>query len=384
MYLSAILTLAGLVTAQDANETSSPNGSEGHAPEAGGAGTASSETTNVGRVGWRSLDEVVLIVDEDVISKGEFMYLIELERRRTALNTRRQVNELFERLTVDQADRILATQAGRDLGIDPEQVELRVQQSIHEMVDQFGVTELSRQLRGRGYDSKRWRDQRADELYRQHWEALKMGKLPNQNGRFIQDRYVRPGYLRYMFDRLIGDDEILLELGGRPEEVVVQNVLIGASKDDGGVEGARRKAAAIRLECMAGKDFAEFVEPGTENQGIVDAKPTSKYRVFPGIHDFLMRAEVGDVSKPISVENEGRIVAWRVVKLLERRERTTPDFESPEVQKRVEELTLRDMDQMRLHLALNELYESAYVWPDTVRKSRPPIAPRVTRTDEEQ
>lgn len=326
--------------------------------------------------GWMPVDEVELIVNGDIVTHQELSRRMERERGSNPLSTERQVQEMQMRILVSEADWILGNQAGKNLGIDPRLVNQLVEKKLEQIIENEGVLQFSEYIKSRDWNSQKLRERFAADIYRNHWERLVVGKEPGMDGRFTKDRFVRPGYLQFNYELIRRDDRFIELIGGIPEQLTMQQIVIGV-EESGGIEPARQLAAGVRLRALGGEVFGKLVAEvslSPENEGF--SEPVSMLELGNASEElrrFLAGARPGDISIPLEITRDGEVAAWRLVRLHERKPPVVPSFDDAEVQRRIETLIRRNKDERRIFEALNELYEGAYIWPTMTDQRRPPV-----------
>ena len=303
----------------------------------------------------------------------------ELARRleETPASTDAERRILWNEVLRESLRTALWTQAGEDLGIDPNllagPVESRVERMYRTRADRLALadtldgpatstfeTQLSPSHNSReqgGRDAMRLIAE--EDLYRELWVGSTLGTTPGPTGRMSRDRYIRPGELNGIYKR---------ELALLPDDVELQYLVI-LSAAAGGEAEAFEFAAGLREEVLEGRDLAEVVdaygallrsEGGVAPPTPADALPALELRAW-------VRSAVPGTLSPVlpfrSAEPPGEIKGWQVVRLLSRESPSTPlPFTSPPLQRSL----LRRLGEIRDRDALEvsdiRLQDSAYLW----------------------
>jgi hypothetical protein len=320
--------------------------------------------------GWQVVDEVVVGVNEDIITRRQLLARIEqtIKRRGIAVSTQAEADRLRDTIARGLIRDLLSAQAGQELGVDPALVQQQIDDFIDRRIEQAGgVREMSEEMRRHGYaTATQTRDQVRSELYGMTWDQAITGKAPGARGRALRDRYVRPGQLLFRYRALKDDPELVGAIGGRPPAVVLQELGLDYAAL-GGEERAQELARELVQRARAGEDFDALVTTyGAIQQDRGRSEPIPLHRLAalpPEVRAFAERAEAGAISEPLPKVVNGKPVGLAILRVVERTPLYVPDFSAYEVQHAVEQRALEELDGLRRSRAMQELFESSYVWP---------------------
>jgi hypothetical protein len=356
----ALLLLAMLSLQDPAVGPPAPPGQPAPAPQPAAA-SAPARTEG----GWRELDRVVMVVNQDIITSSRLsLSLAQLMRtRKLSSDTERRAAEM--QILGERVRERLAVQAGANLGIDEKLIERRVQENLDRLRErENGTVGLARFLQSRDVSAQEAPRLLKEDIYSQIWHDGVTGEGPGALGRVVADRYVRPGALPMFYRMALERPADLEAIGGSVARVKFQQIVLDVAQS-GGEEPARALAAALKARVEAGEDMGSLARNyGTarEGDGVSEAEQARLRELFPEIEAFTSKAAAGQVSDPIASSLRGKPLL-RVVRLLERTEARVPDLTDATVQEKLRKRALERLDQSRLEQAYAGLLRSSYVWP---------------------
>src|SRR6188768_119546 len=165
------------------------------------------------REGWRELDRVVVIVNEDIVTSHVLFRDYEQLRRARSVSNENDAARMRNEIMVEQVKDKLSVQAGRNMGLETSLVEAQVDDHLKRTVERFdGVVGLSEFLQSKDLSSTDARDQMRDRLYSDVWEQYVTGESAVPGGRISVDKYVRPGQMRFMYEVSLERPETLARI----------------------------------------------------------------------------------------------------------------------------------------------------------------------------
>jgi len=319
-------------------------------------------------------DHVYMIVNQDMVTARELgRELLRLNRERPVKN-QMELERLKSQLVDKSLLRMLAAQAGQDLGASEEIVRILVDREFERMIRaKGGIVGATKFLQARDQTTQEYRQLLREELFAKTWEEFTTGEGPGVGARPQRDRYVRPGQLKFRYNVQIGNPEQYGRLGGKSATYSVQRLLLDP-EENGGPAKTDELARMLRERIVDGDDMSELVRRYSvdkENDGMSrDLDASQMKRMFPALDAFARNARPGDVSQPMFHGSRGEFV--QIVRLMDRTEAVRPELSSPEVQKALTEAVQEDLDGHRLARAYQALYAAAYVWPPEYKQPARP------------
>ena len=330
------------------------------------------------------LNGIYLAVNEVPVTYGEFYS--ELRRAGKSVTNEEERLRLLNESHAEIVKSRLMSQAGRDLGFDPQRVKSLVDDDLEGFIEDAGsVTSFGSVLKQSNLDAETFREQRQDFYYRELWQRSVDGRDPGVSGRPYVDRFVSPGRLYYQFRR-----QPIEQLF--PARIQVQAILVSAAQAGSG-RRAQELAAALRERALGGEDFGELAKTYSADGGsardggrLPETELENAKRAFPSLAEFFDTATVGAISEvaPHRIENE--LAGFLVVRVNGLERLASNEFTDLGVQKLLREKDLKAQSEFRRDLRLAELYRAAYVWPPEARPGgnpkpapAPPVAPNPTQ-----
>ena len=346
--------------------------------------------------GWTSLDRVVIVVNDDIVTSKQLegRYSFALRNGFERPKSRAEQAEFVNALAEDAVRTRLKAQAGEALGFDPAQVE-RIQKNDLERAIKArgGVVGFSEFLASRQVTAEDYRQVRRDFIYTELWEDAITGAGASVSSRPSSDRFVRPGLLHFEYKNAQLDPEFLTEIGGRPE-IVHFRWLVLFESDTRPLAGVQALAQQLRAQAVDGSDMEGLVQTYSAIQGKdMDATIplTQAIRVFPQATSFFTQAKPGDVSDVLPFRNQGAR-GFALFRLEERTAGEVPALDEFAVQQKLTKRLQSEFDQQRIGVALKRAFASSYVWkygengapvvePNAAAKDAAPAAPVTPAAD---
>jgi hypothetical protein len=305
------------------------------------------------------LDGVAFQVGESLVTLSELQRLKDRMMEQKSASSNEEEAQMRAELVRDLLTLRLEEQMGRDMGLDPAQIQRQSRFEMEEEREKVGLLSYVERLSAEGRDVVQEETDRERQLYRDLWQYSKVG-FAVAGRRATVDRQVRPGELRILFR------ENLSALA--PIRVQLQ-ILIVASEPAGGAEAARERCADARERTLAGEDLGAIVEEigaeFRETRGVMQTATASLRD--RAVRKFAEEAAVGDLSEVMPVLNArtGRPapeLGYQLVRLLEREETPEPEYEDRDVQKKLREFAIGSQNQAILGRERERLRREAYLW----------------------
>jgi len=267
-----------------------------------------------------------------------------------------------------RVNELVRVQAGEDMGLPEDAVQVRVRDAMDRIQKrQNGWVGMSRFLQSREMTTAEIKVALRGQMLGELWEDSITGKGPAQGQRVVADRHVRPGRLKLLYERALETEEGLALLGGAPERVKLQQIVLDPARL-GGVEAARQLGDELAAKIAAGADFGALVaehSAAPSNQGVGEYETARLSRVEPTLSAFVAKAAPGEASAPIP----GPRGVVRIVKLLERFERRAPGFDALQTQSTLRTREQERLDSQRLAQAYKARMEGSWIWPSEFREA---------------
>jgi len=328
-------------------------------------------------------DYVVAVIGDEIITMSDLDRFVKMEINAGRIRNQQERMQAHRMVQRERAMHLLKSQAGRDLGIDPELLKLSVNQRLESIVETQGgaqaATEFFQQL---GMTTQDVIDYFTIERYKRSWEESVTGKGFSRGGRPSVDRYVRPGWKMARYKLIAGSTNAEQQalIGAAPVQFVLQHLVLP-------IDPNRPEADTLDLgrelfeQASRGADFDQMIQNyGAVTPGLTrkltrrQVSDLSRARHRGGaLFDFVAAADPGDYCEPMVGWNGERSFVW-VYKLVERSEAREPQpFLDPKVQAALEDDLEESLDSLKLRLALDELIKGSYLWPPALKSA--PEAP---------
>jgi hypothetical protein len=317
--------------------------------------------------GWRDLNRVAQIVNEEMLTSRAIVHSIVRENQRRHFANEGEAQEAETQFRLDHVKAALAVQAGQDLGLEPAQVDRRVKDYLERMKEELqGSAGMAAYLKNKDMTLLEEQDQDRDMLYARFWSNYVTGEGPVGDARQSRDRFVSPSYMRYSYRQCLEHPERLREIGGKGQEVVLQQLDIDP-QSAGGPEQGRALAEELRRRIVDGEDMGDLVErygAMKNRRGMNEPLEESRLRRFDSaVGAFLVEAKPGDVSDVMEYKRKDSM-RFRIWRLVERTTAVVPDLTVFVVQKRLADRIQKDLSDWRREQAYGVLSRASYVWPE--------------------
>jgi hypothetical protein len=313
------------------------------------------------------VDQVVQIVNEDMMTQRKFVIAMRMQNRGRPPANVEERDRLEQEVHAISVKSALRVQAGQDMGLDPAQVDRNARAYIEDMRARMGQAEFADQLQKSQMTLYEYQEWIRDRLYSTFWENYVTGTGSlGQGTRPSRDRYVRPGFMRYHYDQCVDHPELLYQIGGHDQSVIVQQLILDP-KSSGGPEATHAQAEDLRRRILGGEDMTGIVDlfgATKANHGISEPPfvESRLAKIDPTLGAFVAASKPGDVSEVQDFKIRDHDLV-RVVRLVDRLPVIVPELSSLEVQKQIEKELKADMAEWRKDQAYNVLFRSSYVWP---------------------
>ncbi len=311
---------------------------------------------------------IQFVVNDEAVTMRDFVD--DLRRRREPNSTPEELNRALRETFSERVRTLLMEQGGRDLGYDESVVKRYVTESIKDNIQEYGgIVDLSDELRRQNLDPQVLREMKQRAAYRELWGLAVEGRQPGASGRVSVDRYVRPGRLRFEYERTPAGEVL-------PATVRFQSLWISVELA-GSASQARAKADELVAEARAGADFTALLRQHSHSASKVrdgwepEVAMQLVAKISPDLGDFLASAQPGSVSDPLPERVDGELVAFRIVSGVQRKEPEL-DFASARAQEALRERLLANLGRYRRDRELARMLEAAYVWPEELFSQPPP------------
>ena len=251
----------------------------------------------------------------------------------------------------------LEPQAGRDLGIAPEQVERIIAGQIDESRREIGTAGLADVLAEDGLSLQGLRESRQSSLFRQIWRQDNLGSktLPLRPRR---DNYVRPGAIRSIYR---SNRDVLNPLVITLQ--VIQAPLVYYAGDE---EGGRLYLEEARVKALEGADFNRLVQEysvlGQSEQGFLPPIPIDQVR-FAELREWARTAPEGAIG-PVMAVDEGENRSLLLPRMHVREGGDPPVYTDPSTQEDLRKRADRVRREQILTFERGRLMQSSFVWID--------------------
>ncbi|MBK7642196.1 MAG: hypothetical protein IPJ19_03975 [Planctomycetes bacterium] len=312
---------------------------------------------------WKNLDGIALIINDETVTERGFLVQLARFRQANPGGDPKAASEALQREIVLDA---VGSQAGEAMGFDQARVRGSVREWERALIDNAGgAVPYALKLANENRTAEDVRRDLEKRVLRRYWEESCTGKGPNQQGKIVADRFVRPGILRLSYQQIVNDPRRVESIGGSPSKVVLQILEVDPAKV-GGTSQVQAAAAAIRARLASGasdfeseaRQYALPSSSSTPREPIDEAGLANEY---PGLAKLVAQARDGDLL-PLVAPN-GSKQEWSIVRLVQRSSAVVPDFRTPGLQQKIREDRQQQLDEQRLGIARLKQYEGSYIWP---------------------
>lgn len=321
----------------------------------------------------RVLNRVEFVVNGEVVTRDQLQRAMRSAQERRPVTTPEERQALQHQIVMGRVQELLLVQAGEDMGGEAEAVERMVDDWWDHLIERAGgVREYSESLERNEQDSLRQRQQLTEELYLYSYQRVVTGQEPGPEGRPYVDRHLRPGTIRRVYDDMVRNGRALEEIGGQSRTFVFQLLVLGVDQEDE-LEPKYRQAKDLHARAVGGEDFNALVDAYSDLSGNRSVETGMQMGKLDVLGDEVFRwartAEAEAISPvhPVRDPQTLGIVGWRILRVMEVRPAVVPPFEALETQMRIEAMLARRRDERLTSLALQDLFEVAYIHPDRER-----------------
>jgi hypothetical protein len=346
-----------------------PQGPPPSAPrEPASVAESSSKARTPSKEGWKDLDLVLQIVNEQILTTREFLRDYARLTRKRPVSSKAEAREAESQIRSERVKDALRVQAGQDLGIDPAQLDRQVRDIMRRTQERLkGSTGMAAYLKDRDRTLFEEQELTRDSIHALFWDNYVTGEGSiGANTRPSRDLYVRPGYLKYTYRQCTLHPELLSVIGGSAPTVVLQQLFLEPGAP--GSEADSTLAEDLRRRILDGEDMGDLVDlydarSNKQNRGVTE--PYAEARLMegdPAVGAFVRDAKPGDVSEVLPFQSKDKSYL-RLVRLVERTTAVVPVLESAEVQGKLSERIREDLSEWRRSEAFRDLVRASYVWP---------------------
>ena len=295
---------------------------------------------------------------------------------------RRDVAQILrQEALISLVRKYLMVEAGHTLGFDPETIDMTLDYSVEQNIERSGGhIAFSEFLESQNMTPSSYREFISTRIFAESWRNSVTGKSPGATGRIYVDRYISPGELKASYDQFMTSPRQIEKevLGILPERVVLSQLVI--AEIPGSVNSAEDRARGLREQAEEGHSFSHIIRMHGVlpiNNAKTEPLPVELLRLLSRethgsdeLWNFAREAEAGKFIGPLREQSPGGRVHWIVYKLEERLPATEAlPFESLELQKRLREHLLGNLDRSREETAFRTFASQAYFYPETVREA---------------
>lgn len=325
------------------------------------------------RDGWVVLNGVALQSGDRIITLGELDRQVEtFATERNIPRTDPSYGLLAQNVVRQLRQADFEPQAGEDLGLDPQQIQMIARRSQEDERRKVGTSSYLDQLQEQGLSVVDKAEQEEDKLYREIWQLKQIG------GQFFdtrptEDLWIRPGELEAIYR----SNREMIE----PDFVTLQ-VILARPDVFGGEELGFEFLEEVRLRALEGADFSalveEYSELGKENQGFQRRIPVFGI-AFPELKAFAEEARTGDIGPVMLIEFQGQPYLM-IPRIDVKEEGRIPPYDDRDIQQQLRSSFRSERNNRLLGSARKQLVDNGYSWvtPRLSAVLDPPTGPRVT------
>jgi len=243
------------------------------------------------------LERVVAIVDEEMILQSDLDLAIELyqlDRQLSGEQPEPLTPELRERVLASLIENKLVIAAAKqnDMVVEEEEIELRVQERVDQLVAQYGsMDELRRALSQSQLTLEDFRFRYGTQLRNQQYMRLVVGRFIRPDIEVMENE-VEEYYL-----------ENLGEMPAEPDSVTLSNILVRIQPSAESRRMVQDKVAAAQAALAAGEDFAQVAQSMSEGPNAVRGGRIGTVKpgdLFDNVLDqTVQKLTPGEVSQPV-------------------------------------------------------------------------------------
>jgi hypothetical protein len=308
---------------------------------------------------WELVDAVAFQAGDEVMTMVAFYEYFEKRRTSDDVASEEALQQAFKKAFLGAQILLLEIQAGKDLGLNAEEVDSFSRRALEDERREKGAQALAEELRAEGLDALTRAATQTDEIYEIFWRYKITGQGRAGSERPIRDRFARPSQLRAYY-------AVNKERLAEPPLVTFQTLAVSAA-NAGGSDEARALLEEVRDRALQGEDFAELVEEYGEaaNAGIQEPVLLSSI-ADAELRDFAGTAAPGDfaaIQPTAELGPDGQPLGFRLVRLVASQAGLpAPEFDAPRVQSWLSLRYLRSQDEVRLTAARQRISRDANLW----------------------
>ncbi|HTF90821.1 MAG TPA: hypothetical protein VK843_20540 [Planctomycetota bacterium] len=321
--------------------------------------------------GWQSFNSLVLIVNEEPVTKLEIQRGIQ-QRIREQKNPKPDLN----RMRIDEIEArtvaLLEIQGGKDLGYDPVMISRFVEKRFEDQIEMMGsLTKLAEALKAEDLNSTVRREEIEAGVYRKVWTFSVTGLGAGPGGRVSRDQFVRPGLAQFNQREAVRSQD-----SERTVSLTQILMLFGNPVAPGAAERIKAQLEDLRARIENGEDMGELAEQVGNapkgSHGLARYPVEGLRKSYAEVSGFLGTAKLGDLSPVLPVIEKNHQVGWILIRLEEFKLPAVEGFDTPANQQGWIEGQRRRIKNLRIREGLMELARSAYVWPPTAFRAPEP------------
>jgi hypothetical protein len=305
------------------------------------------------------LEGVAVHAGEELVTLSEFERRLRRTQELEPPEEREDERRQYQRALLELWTARLEAQKGADLGLDPSQIARISRANLEAERERTGLTNYLAELRAAGKDALLEESERQQEVLGAMWQYKALGNA-FAGYRATRDATIRPGELRDIFE------ENREELAPTTVEL---RLLVLRSESHGGTEATRALCEDARRRVEAGEDLALLVEELGDSlraeRGLIEARPVASFA--EPLASFARNAEIGALSavQPLRNPKTGEPkpeLGFQLIQLHDRHVPPEPDFDAPEVQRKLRIYFTRERRERVLERARQRLHREAYAW----------------------
>lgn len=315
----------------------------------------------------KMVDCVQVIVNDEILTNRQIMRVAVRRIPEGAQPTPQEYQALQNSVAKDLIQQRLQMQGGIDMGFQPEAVERIVSSNMERQIDAAGgVIQMADKVnQGERSVNERKAALRKD-LYRYSWDRAITGVSAGVSGRTYRDRYVRPGRIQLYHEQLQNGRLGAEAIGGTSALYSLQELLLPIPSESE-AEQTRVKAEELYSELREGADFTKIIQSQAkpaENGGMLPPMTGLALARNGGseVAAFALSAAPGELSRPMPIVINGRLLGWRIMKLIKSEKPILPLFSLPQTQSALIKVLQDETDEHRRNTGIKALSDGAYVW----------------------
>lgn len=316
---------------------------------------------------WRVVDAAILIVNEDIITVGALSRQVARRANETNARDDATLARIWQEVASTAVSARLRVQAGRNMGFDEAQVDRYARDDFQNWTErQGGVVGLTRFLDKENLTVDEFKEFRRDLIYQELWENSVTGEGASVAARPSRDRFVRPGKLRFEYERAKASPTRAESIGGRTEQVDFERVLVPYDPTEPGAAArAKDTIESLRARLIAGENMERVLDAlGIDPKALSRSGPTDTVRarkLITEADEFLASARPGDVSEPIAIERKTSR-GWILLRIDARQDAEIPALADIVVQRKIADASRKEIDEFRKELARRQVEARSYIW----------------------